>query len=106
MRYCNHITGVVYCQFDKRSERPLNSSLTIKSSIAYSRVAVERSDCRDPKTLAEAPAAIPSAGALRRQRSEGYLWWAADLGDPKGTLKSAQIRDRKTLAEAPHEKLA
>ena len=60
-----------------------------------SRVAVERSDCRDPKTLAEAPAAIPSAGAKRRQRSEGYPWWAADLGDPKGTLKSAQIRDPK-----------
>ena len=43
----------------------------------------------------EAPAAIPSAGALRRQRSEGYPWWAADLGDPKGPLKSTQIRDPK-----------
>ena len=36
-------------------------------------VVVERSACRDPKTLREAPAAIPSAGALRRQRSEGTL---------------------------------
>ena len=41
--------------------------------LRYNRVAVERSDCRDLKTLAEAPAAIPSAGALRRQRSEGTL---------------------------------
>ena len=36
-------------------------------------VVVERSACRDPKTLREDPAAIPSAGALRRQRSEGTL---------------------------------
>ena len=39
----------------------------------YSMVVVERSACRDPKTLREAPAAIPSAGALRRQRSEATL---------------------------------
>ena len=67
----------------------------MEAACIYTRVAVERSDCRDPKTLAEAPAAIPSAGTKRRQRSEGYPWWAVDDGDPKGTLKSAQIRDPK-----------
>ena len=36
-------------------------------------VVVERSACRDPKTLREAPAATPSAGAKRRQRSEATL---------------------------------
>ena len=46
---------------------------TIDWDPKYSMVVVERSACRDPKTLREAPAAIPSAGALRRQRSEGTL---------------------------------
>ena len=69
----------------------------------YSKAAVERSDCRDPKTLAEAPAARPSAGALRPQRSEGYLRWFADLGDPKGTLKSAQLRAPKAPLKPPRD---